>query len=329
MTLVLALGRRLAGSAAALVLLSAVAFALPRVAAGDPTATAYGTEATTADRAALRAQLGLDQPLLTQYVNWMGGALRGDLGRSFRTNEPVLTVIASRFPATGILALAATALAALAGIALGTVATLARWRWLRTGASALAAAAGAAPGFWVGMLALYIFSYQLGWLPYGGYIAGNGPGFAGFDLSRLLLPALALATRETGRAALLVQTGLTEALAQPYARVAAAKGLSSLAVGLRHALPNALAPLLASVGVSIVFLAGGAVAVESVFGWPGVGRLMAEAASSRDLPMLAAGILTVGVATTAINLAVDLGSAWADPRWRGHTPDASAAGDSF
>lgn len=296
----------------ALAVLSTVAFALPRFAAGDPTVALYGAEGSAADREALRATLGLDQPLSVQYARWVAGALQGDLGSSIRGGRPALIVALERLPATATLALAALLVGAATGLALGMLAALRAGTALDWLASGLAAAGTAAPGFWVGMLLVVVFAYQLGWLPFG----GTGPAGAAslpVDPRYLLLPTLALSLREAGRVALVLRAGLVEALATPYARVAAAKGLTRLAVALRHALPNALFAVVGSLGVSLSYLLGGAIAVETVFAWPGIGRLMAESAASRDFPVLGAGILVAGALALLSSLLADLLALALDP----------------
>jgi peptide/nickel transport system permease protein len=299
-----ALVRRLMQSLVALAVLSAVAFALPRLGAGDPTVAMYGAEGSASDRAALRESLGLDRPLASQYARWLGSAARGDFGRSLRDGRPALAAVAERLPMTVALALAALSVGLGLGTALGVVGALRAGTTTDRVASALAAGATAAPGFWIAMLLAYVFAYRLRWLPFG----GSGPADAGgaLDPLYLLLPALALGLREMGRVGLLLRGSLLSALGQPYARVAAAKGLSRLAVALRHALPNALFPVVGSAGVSLAYLLGGAIAVETVFAWPGIGRLMAESAAARDFPVLAAGILVAGVCALGANLLADV-----------------------
>jgi ABC-type dipeptide/oligopeptide/nickel transport system permease component len=307
------LARRLGVAALALVVLSALAFALPRFAAGDPSVALYGAEASAADRTEVRARLGLDRPVPEQYARWLGAALLGDFGLSVRTGRPALVAVEERLPATVVLALSATVLGLLLGMILGATCALTAGRLGDRVGSALAAAATAAPGFWVGMVLVYSFAYLLGWLPFGGMAPVAGPpGFAVY-LAYVLLPALSLSLREAGRVALLLRAGMVDALSQPYARVASAKGLSAVAVGLRHALPNALVPVVSSVGLSLSYLLGGAIAVETVFGWPGLGRLMAESAASRDFPVLAVGILAAGVFAIGASLLADVGYLLVDP----------------
>ena len=316
-----ALARRLIQALLALVVLSAVAFALPRLGAGDPTVALYGAEASAADRSALRTALGLDAPLTDQYARWVGGALRGDLGTSPRDGRPALAAVLERLPATGALAASALALGLTLGTALGIVGALRAGTATDRIASALAAGATAAPGFWVGLLLAYAFAYRLGWLPFGGSRPVDAIGGAWIDPTHLLLPALALGVREIGRVGLLLRASLLAALSEPWARVAAAKGLSATAVALRHALPNALFPVVGSAGVSLAYLLGGAIAVETVFAWPGIGRLMAESAAARDFPVLGAGILVAGVCALAANLLADLALVALAPRGGLEAPD--------
>lgn len=314
------LARRLLQAALAVLVLSALAFALPRLAAGDPAVALYGADASAADRAEVRAALDLDRPVTEQFGRWVVAAARGDFGRSIRYGQPALQAVVGRLPATLALAAAATLTGVALGLVLGCVCALAAGRLADRVGSAVAAASTAAPGFWVGLVLVYLFAYRLGWLPFGGL----APPWSDLPLhpSHLILPSLALALREAGRVGLLLRAGMLEALSQPYVRVAAAKGLSATAVGLRHALPNALLPVVSSAGLSLSYLMGGAIAVETVFGWPGLGRLMAEAAASRDFAVLAVGILVAGIAALIANLAADIGYLLVDPRVRvGSAPE--------
>lgn len=307
------LSERLLGGVVALAFLLVIGFALPRLTPGDPAVALYGAESSAQDRARIRESLGLDRPFGEALMSWLGGVARGDFGSSLRTGEPALEMALVRLPRTAILGLSALALGITFGSALGIVGATFRGRRLGSFAVGLASALSASPGFWLGLIFLYLFAYQFRILPFGG-MAPVGGSSGDIRLENLLLPSLALGAREAGRVGLILRESLLGVLSAPYLRVAYGKGLSKRLVLLRHALPNALPPVVGALGVSLSYLLSGALAVETVFAWPGLGRLMAESAAARDYPVLSVGIVLAGLIAFLANLASDLVIARITPR---------------
>jgi peptide/nickel transport system permease protein len=283
---------------------------------GDPVEIMLGAQATQEDRARLRADLGLDQPLHVQYVRWLGHVVRGDLGRSLWMKRPVLAEVLLRFKATLILTGTALLLSTTLGIALG-VASATRPNSLLDRISAMASLFGASmPSFWLGIVLMVVFALQLGWLPASGMSAPHGGGGLGDLLAHLLLPAVTLAAASVTIIARLTRATMLETLGQDYIRTARAKGVVERAVVLRHGLGNALIPIVTVVGVQAGYLLGGAVLTETVFAWPGVGTLMVQGILARDVPLVQGCVLVVALTFVLVNLAVDLLYAWFDPRIR-------------
>jgi ABC-type dipeptide/oligopeptide/nickel transport system permease component len=302
------LGRRLLTSLLVLVGVSALTFGMLHLVPGDPVTAILGRQAVSAERiAALRAQLGLDQPLLVQYAAYVGGALHGDFGRSIRSERPVLAMIAEALPSTLQLASAALLFAVLAGFGLGLLAAVRRGRWPDLLVTTVAVSGISIPSFWLGMLLILVFSVWLGWLP---SVASQG------DWRGLILPALTLAVAEAAVIARVVRSSVVEALNQEYMRTAVAKGLPPLRRLLRHALPNALIPVVTVVGLQAGFLLAGSVVVETVFARPGLGRLAISAVSNRDFPVVQGVVLVTAAAYVLINTFTDLLYAALDPRVR-------------
>jgi peptide/nickel transport system permease protein len=308
--------RRLLQAVPLLVLLSLISFALLHVAPGDPAALLYGLEATPEDLAQVRARWGLDRPLPIQYLSWLGRVLQGDLGRSLVDGRPVATILGERLAATLILALAAQVLALLAGVGLGIVAANHAGSGLDRALSSLATLAYSIPSFWLGLLFILLFSVQLRWLPAGGLTSAAGPGALAGLISHLILPTIVLALPLFAQFLRYSRTGLLEELHQGYVRAARAKGLGERAVLLRHALRNAAIPLITVVGLSVPQVLSGSAVIEMVFAWPGLGRLMVEAAFQRNYSVLMGDILLVGLLVVLGSLLADLCYVLADPRIR-------------
>lgn len=276
--------------------------------------------ATPEYMASLRERFGLDQPLWTQLVHYLWGLLRLDLGYSFRHNTPVLSLILDRLPATLVLMVLAMGLAVLLGVVLGT---LSAWRargWLDRVISVLVLVAYALPSFWLGLMGSVLLSARLGWLPSGGMVdvsaAHTGWAYAADVLRHAVLPALTLATFYLAVYAKLTRTALLELQGADFIRTARAKGASEWRVTFFHALRNALLPLVTMLGYQVASLLSGAVLVESVFSWPGLGRLAFEAILSRDFNLLMGILFLSSLLVTGMNIAVDLVYAWVDPRVR-------------
>lgn len=282
-----------------------ITFFLVRL-AGDPAVLLLPVEATDADIAELRAALGLDRPLLVQYLTFLGNALSGDFGMSLRQNAPALHLVLERLPATLELALSSFVLGILLAFALGLATRLVPSTRFRSAVMWLALTRQAIPVFSFGLLMILVFSVWLRWLP----SMGRG------GIANLVLPVITLATYELALYLRLFNAALSTEQRQDYVRTAYAKGQSRVQVILRHMLPNALLPLVTIAGINLGLLLGGTVVTETVFSWPGIGRLIVQSVAQRDYPVIIAGVFVVSLVFVAINLAVDLLYGVLDPRVR-------------
>ena len=273
---------------------------------GDPVQSLLGPDATNEEIAQFREAWGLDRPLPEQYLRYVGNVLRGEFGRSYRDGRSVSEIVGERVPWTLLLTLTAYALALLIGVPAGIVAALRRNTLVDRAIMGLAVMGFALPNFFLGILMILLFSLHLRWLP----SSGSG------TLAHLLMPALTLGMFNAGALARFTRSAMLEVLSKPYMRAAAAKGASPLRQVLRHALPNAAIPVVTIIGLNLGILLGGAIVVETVFAWPGVGRLLVSAVSARDLAVVQAIVLLLAVIMVAINLAVDLLYGVLDPRIR-------------
>jgi peptide/nickel transport system permease protein len=281
-------------------------FVMARLLPGDPARVIAGLQASGDQVDTLRRQLGLDQPLPVQYAGYMGRLVRLDLGTSAHFGDPVLAEIGGRLPYTLELALTAAAIATVLGLLAGTAAALRRNSALDLAVSAVSVLGISVPAYWLGLMLIVVFSVQLRLLPAAG---ADQP-------SSIVLPALTLSLLSVGLVARMTRSSLLEVLGQDYVRTARAKGVPPRQVVLGHALRNALVPILTAVGLQVGALMGGAVLTESVFGWPGVGRLLLDSVSSRDYPMVQGLVLLFAVTYIAVDLAVDLLYLYVDPRVR-------------
>lgn len=274
--------------------------------------------ATPEYMAQLRASFGLDQPLWVQFKHYLFNVATLDLGWSFRQNMPVFDLIMDRMPATLLLMGSAIAIALAAGVLLGVLSAVRVHGWLDDVISVFVLLTYALPTFWLGLMAMVLFSARLGWLPSGGMVdlGASHMGLAWvLDVARhALLPALTLSTFYLAVYTKLVRTAMLELYGADFIRTARAKGAGEVRITLRHALRNALLPLLTMVGYQVASLLSGAVLVESVFNWPGIGRLAFEAIMSRDFNLLLGILLLSSILVTLINVVVDLLYAWLDPR---------------
>lgn len=306
--------RLLAGLATLLAVLAAV-FVLINLAPGDPVDAFVppGQSLGDTQKAVLRHELGLDRSLPVRFGAWLTRTASGDLGVRFKDGSPVADEIAHRIGPTALLACTSLAIAVPAGIALGLVAARCRGRVADHALSLLACVAISSPPFLVGIVALSLFSLTLGWFPSGGY---GTPGIdgPGDSLRHLLLPAAVLSLQYTAILMRYTRGSLLDTLGQDYIRTAHAKGLAPNRVLLRHALPNALLPIVTVIGASAGTLAGGAVFVETVFSWPGMGLLFVDAIENRDYPLIMGIALFVSLAVLVLNLLTDLAYSWMDPR---------------
>ena len=301
------IGERALQAVPVLIGISVVTFLMLHLVPGDPVLLFAGEKPMSEAQAAeIRHQLGLDRPLLTQYEDYAGHLLRGDLGRALRSQRPVLDSILEVLPATAQLTLAALVLATSLGLALGVVAALAHRTWLDTAAMGMAILGVSMPVFYSSLLLLLLFSFTLGWFP----ATGQG------GLDHLILPATALGLISSAVLARLVRSGMLGVLRQDYIVTARAKGLSRALVVWRHALRNALIPVITMVGLQLGALLGGAVVTETIFSRPGLGRLAVDAILNRDFPLVQGTVLVAAVVYVVVNLLVDIAYAAVDPRIR-------------
>ena len=299
--------RRMATALAVLWGVATVVFLLLRVIPGDPAATMLsGSAATQEDIAQVRQQLGLDDPWLIQYGNYLLNTLRGDLGRSLFSNRPVTLTIAEQLPATLQLAAAALLVAVILGLSLGFLAALRYDTWIDKVTMGVAVLGVSVPVFWSGLLLIWVFSVGLNWLPATG----------AEDWRHLVIPAIVLGLVGAGPIARLMRASLLNALRADYISMARAKGLRERAVIGRHTLRNAMIPVITLIGLQAGFLLGGTVVTEAVFARPGLGRLVVEAILSKDLPVVQGVVLLISTTYVVINLLVDLATLALDPRLR-------------
>ena len=296
--------RRLFQSVLILIGLSFVTFLLLYVLPADPVRQIAGRAATAETVENIRKELGLDQPFVVQYGRYLAGLVRGDLGRSYLQRTEVSELIASRLPPTLLLMAAGIAAELAIGVTLGVIAALRRGRAADNVLMVASFVAVSAPQFVVSLLVLYVFAVQLGWFPIGGY------GTA----AHLVLPALTLGLLGAGWYARMMRSSMIDVLAQDFVRTARAKGLTRGRVILRHALPNAILPIIAMIGIDIGIFMGGLVVVESVFGWPGIGQLAWQAFQRVVIPIIMGVTLVSAFAIVLGNLLADLIAPLIDPR---------------
>jgi peptide/nickel transport system permease protein len=288
--------------------LTLIVFALQALALGDPVRAAMGQRGDPEVIARIRADYDLDAPLWTQYGRYLARLLRGDVGRSFRQQTPVSDLIIERLPATLRLALAAMGLAVLLGVAAGVAAAVTRGRLVDLAMMTIALVGISIPVFWLGMMLILLFAVTLGWFPISGY--GEG------DWRHLVLPACTLGALHVGYIARMTRSSLLEVLREDYLRTARAKGLRERVVLLKHGLRNAALPILTLIGIGLGDLLVGAPLTETVFAWPGLGRLLVAAAANRDLPVVLGATLLFALIYVGASLLVDCCYVVADPRVR-------------
>ncbi len=296
-------------------LVSVVTFFLVHLAPGGPSA-AVNFEATAEQREALLEQFGLNDPVLVRYGKWLAGVVRGDLGVSYNQGLPVGLLLRQRLPNTLTLGLAALVTATVLGILLGTVAAIHRNGWVDHAVSTISTLGMSIPGFWLGIVAIILFAVELRWLPASGIISSGSGGALLDRLRHLVLPAGVLAFTLMPNVVRVTRSALLEVNRADYVRTARGKGLSPNRVLFKHAFKNALVPVLAVLGLVTTALFSGSVVIESVFGWPGLGRLAIEAANGRDYPVILGATLLAGAIVVVVNLAVDMLYAVVDPRIR-------------
>ena len=281
-----------------------VVFLLLYVAPGDPVLQMVGERADEATIARLRAELRLDDPLPTQFAHYAGGVLRGDLGNSYITRRPILQDILERFPNTLLLAGAAMLLASIIGISLGILSAQHPGGWVDRLSLGVAYVGISFPVYWVGLILILLFAVTLRWLP--------ASGFGGWEY--LVLPALALVSRSIAFLARVTRSSMLETLGSDFVRTARAKGVGERGVVLRHALRNALIPVITVLGLDFGYYLTGSILTETIFSWPGIGRYVVNAIARRDLPAIQGSVLFLSVVFVMVNLITDLAYAKADPR---------------
>ena len=289
-------------------------FLLLRLTAGDPAAIIAGDNATARDVAQIREKLGLDEPVVRQFVIWLGRILRGDLGESFFFKKTVAELIVARLEPTLALATCTLVLAVSMAVPLGVLAAWRRGSWIDRFVMGLSVLGFSVPAFVVGYVLMYVFAIQFAWLPVQGY-QRIGDGLSGF-IQRLILPSLALAVIYVALIARITRASVLEVLNADHVRTARAKGLSEVPVLLRHVLRNAAVPIVTVIGFGVALLIGGVVVTESVFSIPGLGRLTVDAVLARDYPTVQAVVLLFSMVYVLINLLVDVTYTFLDPRIR-------------
>jgi peptide/nickel transport system permease protein len=295
-------------------LVVSLVFLLIHLVPGDPILAMLGEGATPADLDALRHQYGLDQPLWKQYLHYWNGVVHGNLGDSIRLHDSVAHLVAQRYPYTLALALAALALGLALALPAGIAAAVRRGRWLDQALSVVSLFGLSVPGLVLGPVLIVVFAILLGWLPVSGANAGGG---RSIDWHYLVLPSIAMGASLAAILTRMVRTAMLEELGQDYIRTARAKGLTERAVVWRHALPNALVPIITVVGLQFGALLAGAIVTEKIFSWPGLGRLVVDAISNRDYALVQGCLLSIGLTYVLVNLLTDVVYRWVNPRMRG------------
>jgi peptide/nickel transport system permease protein len=298
--------RRLLLTIPVLIGVATLVFALIHFIPGDPAQAMLGEGATPEDVAQLRTRLGLDKPLLVQYGSFLNGVVHGDLGVSLRNDQPVMKQILERMPATAELAFAAMAVAVLFALPLGIVAAVWRGTWVDHAAMTLSLVGISVPNFWLGPLMAIVFAVELGWLPVGG---SGTP-------AHLVLPSITLGAALAAILARMTRASLLEELSEPYVLAARAKGVSRTRAVLHHAFRNSLIPIVTILGLQFGVVLTGAVITETIFAWPGIGRLLIQSISFRDYPTVQGCVLLIAITYVGVNLITDLTYGFLDPRIR-------------
>jgi peptide/nickel transport system permease protein len=306
--------RRLASAVPIMVMVSLITFTMIHMIPGDPAAAIAGLAATQDQIANIRADLGLDQPVLTQLLRWYGNLLQGDLGRSLLLGQPVLEATMERLPVTLALSAYALLLTLVIGLGSGIIAALRQNTWVDQAAMLVAMIGISLPNFYLGLLMIILFAVELRWLPTGGYVPllQDPLGW----LATSTMPAISLALLLAGLLARITRSTMLEVLRQDYIRTARAKGLPRRQVVIKHALANALIPITTVIGIIVSLLISGSVVTETLFSIPGIGQLLTQAVLNRDYPMVQGGLLITTALLVLVNIAVDVLYAVLDPRVR-------------
>ncbi|WP_459617364.1 ABC transporter permease [Bordetella sp. 2513F-2] len=305
---------RLVGLVAVMFIVATIVFVILRITPGDPAAVMLGPEASQQDIDALRARLGLDRPLPVQYLGWLGQLARGDLGQSIFLGKPVLAALADRAEPTFWLTLMSLVIAAAIALPVGILSAVRRGTALDQSVLTFSMFTSSVPSFWLGLVLMQVFSVKLGWLPVAGY--GGPDASIGTRLSHLILPAVVLGLVNSALITRFIRASMLDVLRDDYVRTARAKGLPERRVILKHAVRNALIPILTVLGLTTALLISGAVVTETVFGLPGVGSLVVSAVLRRDYPVIQGALLVIAALYVLINLFIDLLYLAVDPRVR-------------
>jgi peptide/nickel transport system permease protein len=306
--------RRLASTVLVMGIVAVFVFLLLHLSPGDPAAIIAGDNATSAQIAVIRERLGLNEPLIVQFLRWSGRIVQGDFGISIFSNEPVLRLISQRVQPTVSLALTTIGVAVALAVSFGVLAAWKAGTWIDRCLMAVSVAGFSVPVFVVGYLLIYVFSITLRWLPVQGYVPieqGVGPW-----IERLVLPSIALGLAYVALIARITRASMLEVLAEDYIRTARAKGVATAPMLLKHALKNAGVPIVTVIGIGVALLIGGVVITETVFNIPGIGRLVVDAIQKRDYPVIQGVILIFSGVYVLVNLLVDLTYTLLDPRIR-------------
>lgn len=312
--MLLFLARRLLSAIPVLFVVSLMTFVIMWLVPGDVSAEIGGTDATPEQIQQIREQLGIDRPLIERAVNWYGNLLHGDLGYSYLLNRSVVDAVLERIPVTLSLAGLSLVLTTIMGTLLGVLAAVRHNSWVDQGAMVAALIGLSIPDFWFGLVLIILFGVTLGWLPTGGFVAFTDD-FWGW-VRYMTLPALTLAFTQMGVIARMSRSAMLDVLDQDFIRTARAKGMSRGVVVFKHALRNALIPIVTVVGVTAGVLLSGAVVIESVFSLPGVGRLIVGSIQRRDFPVIQGGLLVTASIFVFVNIVVDMLYGLIDPRVR-------------
>ncbi|MGF6254930.1 ABC transporter permease (plasmid) [Ensifer sp. PDNC004] len=306
--------QRLMGMIVVMAIVVTIVFVIVRVTPGDPAAVMLGPEATQEDISALRTRLGLDQSLGLQYVYYIGQLLQGDLGQSIFLNQPVTSALAERAEPTFFLTLFSILIACAIALPIGIYAAYRRGSFVDQAATTLAMLAASIPSFWLGLILIQVLAVRFGWFPVSGY---GGPGSSFADrMYHLALPAIALGVVSSALILRFTRASMLDVLGDDFIRTARAKGLGERKVVMKHALKNALIPILTIIGLTAAVLISGAVVTETVFGLPGVGNLVVSAVLRRDYPVIQGALLVIAALYVLINFAIDMLYLLVDPRVR-------------
>jgi peptide/nickel transport system permease protein len=310
----LVLLRRLVWMIPILIGVSLIVFSMMHLAPGDPAEAILGPRGTEQLLRQARKDLGLDRPIYVQYGTWVFDAVQGDLGHSYRLNRPVAGEVLAKFKNSAILASVAFVVAVVCGVAVGAISAVRRGGWLDNALMMVTVAGISMPPFYLGMVLIILFSVHLDLLPTGGmYDVRQDPTFEQL-LIHLIMPMLTLAAVPIAVIARIMRSSMLEVIGQDYIRTARAKGLRDRAVVTRHALRNALIPVIAVVGLQVGYLLSATALVEVVFSWPGLGSLLVQSIVQRDLPLAQGAVLLIALIYVFVNILTDLVQAWLDPR---------------